>query len=101
MSAVRAIPCWVRVGPHLAIISYPLKRRRRGEPIFPNWIVLGPMPADRKPRASLASGTVCLDDAGGVLLITTEGSVPAELEPALIEAAQSLVRDYAPRELTQ
>ncbi len=94
-------PCWVRVGPHLAIISYPMRRPRFREVLLPTWIVLGPMPADRKPRATLASGTVYLDDAGAAHLVAKDGAVPAELAPALLEAAQILVRDHAPRELAQ
>ncbi len=94
-------PCWVRVGPHLAIISYALKRPRRGVPFVPTWLVLGPMPADRKPRATLAAGTVMLDDAGKVHLVIQSGDMPAELAPALLEAAQSLVRDHAPKELAR
>lgn len=86
-------PVWVRVGAHVAMIGYPM-RRRRHVPHLPTWIVLGPLQANQRPRPTLGSGVVDVAPDGAAALRVVDGELPPDLAPALLEAAQCLVTQH-------
>lgn len=89
---------WVHVDPHAALISYPA-RRRPGVPWVPTFLVLGGRgPSWSMHRPTLGCGVVDVDESGTATLRVLKGSLPAELAPALLEAAQSLVSAQRARE---
>lgn len=85
-------PTWVRVGPNVALIGYPLRRRYKA-PYVPTWLVLGPLVEGARPRPTLGSGVVDVAPDGIASLRVIEGQLPDDLAPALLEAAQSLVNE--------
>jgi hypothetical protein len=76
---------WVRVGEHRAFIGYT---RKHASPTF---IVLAPKAHPRHAAPVVCAGTCQVLETGDVSLVVLDGTLPAELEPALIEVARNLV----------